>query len=223
MSPAIQDMVTSTYDNIDNNQYTGMVTLDITKAFDTVCHKRLLIKLDHYGIRGTAFKLIQSYLNNRWQYVYINNIESNRKIIIMGVPQGSILGPLLFLIYINELQNCLKSIPRLFADDTALLINASNITELEIKINEELSRVSQWINKNCLTINPSKSQAIIIPPLLSQVVSPSNINIKLNSSIIAISDSINYLGVLIDFNYCFVIIFIKFVTNSLVQLVFYAN
>ena len=175
-----------------------MVTLDITKAFDTVCHKRLLIKLDHYGIRGTAFNLIQSYLNNRLQYVYVNNIESNRKRVIMGVPQGSVLGPLLFLIYINDLQNCLKSIPRLFADDTALLINAANITELEIKINHELSRVSQWMNKNCLTINPSKSQAIIIPPLLSQVVSPSNINIKLNSSIIAISDSINYLGVLID-------------------------
>ena len=80
----------------------------------------------------------------------------------------------------------------------ALLINVSNITELEIKINNELSRVSQWMNKNSLTINPSKSQAIIILPLLSQVVSPSNINIKLNSSIIAISDSINYLGVLID-------------------------
>ena len=76
MSHAILDIVTSTYDNIDNNQYTGMITLDITKAFDIVCHKRLLIK--HYGIRGTAFKLMQSYLNNRLQYVYINNIESNR-------------------------------------------------------------------------------------------------------------------------------------------------
>ena len=76
-SHAILDILTSTYDNINNNQYTGMVTLDITKPFDTVCHKRFLIKLDHYGIRGTAFNLIQSYLNNRLQYVYINNIESN--------------------------------------------------------------------------------------------------------------------------------------------------
>ena len=92
----------------------------------------------------------------------------------------------------------LKSISRLFADDTALLINASSICELEIKINEELSRVSQWMSKNCLTINHYKSQAIIIPPLLSQIVSPSNINIKLNSSTIAISDNINYLGILID-------------------------
>ena len=113
----------------------------------------------------------------------------------MGAPQGSVLGLLLFLIYINDLPNCLKSIPKLFADDTALLINASSICELKIKINEELSRVSQWMNKNCLTINLSKLQAIIILPLISQVVSPSNINIKLNSNKIAISDSINCLGI----------------------------
>ena len=94
----------------------------------------------------------------------------------MGVFQESVLGPLLFLIYINDQQNCLKSIPKLFADVTALLINASSICELEIKINKELSRVSRWMSKNYLTINPSKSQAIIIiPPLLSQVVLPSNI------------------------------------------------
>ena len=70
----------------------------------------------------------------------------------MGVTQASVLDPLLFLIYINDLQNCLKSIPRLFADDTAFLTNASSICELEVKINEELSRVFQWMNKNCRTI-----------------------------------------------------------------------
>ena len=132
------------------------------------------------------------------QYVYVNNIESNRRSVIIGVPQGSVLGPLLFLIYINDLQNYLESIPRLFADDIALLIKASSIREIEIKINEELSRVPQWMSKNCLAINPSKSQAIIILPLLSHVVSPSNINIKLNFSAIAVSNSINYLGILID-------------------------
>ena len=110
-----------------------MVTLDITKPFNTVCHKKFLIKLDHYGIRGTAFKLMQSYLNNRWQYMYMNNIESNQRSVIMGVPQKSALGLLLFLIYINDLQNCLKSVPRFFADDTALLSNAFSICELEIK------------------------------------------------------------------------------------------
>ena len=76
MSHPILDILTSTYDNIDNNQYTRMVTLDITKAFDMVCHKRLLIKFDHYEIRAKAFELMQSYLNNRLQYVYINIILS---------------------------------------------------------------------------------------------------------------------------------------------------
>ena len=137
----ILDIVTSTYENIDNNQYTGMVTLDITKAFDTVCHKKLLIKLDHYGIRGTTFKLMQFYLNNKLQYVYINNIESNQRSVLMG-SRLSVSGPLLFLIYINDLQNCLKSFPRLFGGDTTLLINAFSICELEIKINKELFRVS---------------------------------------------------------------------------------
>ena len=120
-----------------------MATLDITKIFKTVCHKRLLIKLDHYGIRGIAFKLIQSYLNNRLQYVHINSIETNRKSVIMGVPEESVLGTLLFLIYTNDLQNCFKSIPRHFADDNALFINAFSIRTLEIKINEELFRKSQ--------------------------------------------------------------------------------
>ena len=105
-SHTIIDIVTSAYDNIDNNQYTGMVTLDITKAFDTICHKRLWIKPDHYGIRETAFKLMQFYLNNRLQYVYnyINNIDSNQSSDIMGLPQESVLGPFLFLIHIIDLQ-----------------------------------------------------------------------------------------------------------------------
>ena len=116
----------------------------------------------------------------------------------MGVPQGSVLGPLLFLIYNNDLQNCLKSIHRLFADDNTLLINASSIRELEIKINEELSRMSQWMSKNCKNYYLSLQVASYNNTLPSQVVSPTNINVKLNSSTIAISNSINYLGILID-------------------------
>ena len=122
---AILDIVPTTYHNINNKKHTGMVMLDLTKEFDTVCHKRLLLKLGHCGVRGTAYNLLQSYLSNRSQYVSIVNINSNLRNVKMGVSQGSVLGPLLFLIYINELQNCMISTPRLFADDTAVLIHAN--------------------------------------------------------------------------------------------------
>ena len=193
---AILDIVSTIYDNINNKKYTGMVMLDLTKAFDTVCHKRLLLKLGHYGIRGTAYNLLQSYLSNRFQYVSIVNINSNLRNVKMGVPQGSVLGPLLFLIYINNLQNCMISTPRLFADDTAVLIHANTLTELEIKINRELENVVVWTRKNNLTINPMKSQAMIVSPSLSKTNFA--ITIKLNSSILQVSNNINYLGVIID-------------------------
>ena len=181
---AILDIVSTTYDNINNKKYTGMVMLDLTKAFDTVCHKRLLLKLGHYGIRGTAYNLLQSYLSNRSQYVSIVNINSSLRNVKMSVPQGSVLGPFLFLIYINDLQNCIISTPRLFADDTAVLIHANTLTKLEIKINRELENVVVWTRKINLTINPMKSKAMIVSPSLSKsnfaiTINPLNVNVPI--------------------------------------------
>ena len=88
---AILDIITEMYDNINNKIYSGLVTLDLTKACDTVCHKRLLVKLDHYGITGIALELISPYLTNKSQFVCINNVNSECKPVLMGVPQGSVL------------------------------------------------------------------------------------------------------------------------------------
>ena len=111
--------------------YTGLAFLDLIKAFDTVNYSILLYKLKHYGIRGIVNNFFGSFLTNRNQYVTINNTNSSLKSIDIGVPQGSILGPLLFLLYINDIPNSVNCTPCLFADDTCLLMGAPSINILE--------------------------------------------------------------------------------------------
>ena len=113
---------------LDNNNFACGIFIDLQKAFDTVNHYILLQKLNHYGIRGVANAWFKSYLSNRTQYVSINGFESNTKNIHIGVPQGSVLGPLLFLIYINDLNVAINySTVHHFADDTNLLITGKSL------------------------------------------------------------------------------------------------
>ena len=138
------------------------IYLDISKAFDTVPRNILLNKLYHYGIRGLAYDLLKSYLSNRFQYTLINGFMSQLLPIEFGVPQGSILGPLLFLIYINDLPLVSNNtIIKLFADDTSIFVNAKSTSDLKAIASDVLCKVDEWMKMNKLTLNYSKTEFML--------------------------------------------------------------
>ena len=197
---AMLDVVTSLYDSINRNQYSGLVLIDLKKAFDTVSHTALLNKLHNYGIRRVAQKLLVSYLECRKQFVALNQTRSKLMNIEYGVPQGSTLGPLFFLIYINDLNDALRSKPILFADDTCLLVTEDNSQTLRNTITDELNRPSIWCSANKLTINLSKTCVLFIPPKLTMNSNFSPFFLSSNDNPINIVSSTKYWGVFIDNN-----------------------
>ena len=145
---------------------------DISNAFDKVWHHGLLLKLKSVGIDGYLLKWFESYLSNRAQKVTINSAESNSKLIEAGVHQGSILGPLLFLIYNNDLVSNLTANARLFADDTSLYVLVDNPQESAVILNDNLNRIDSWASHWHAAFNPSKTVSIIFSRKVNKPIHP---------------------------------------------------
>ena len=147
------------FKSIENGQYSDVIYLDFKKAFDTVPHSELLFKLWQIGITGPLWSWFQNYLSNRLHYVEIDNVTSTLLPVISGIPQGSILGPLLFIIYINDLPEAITSSSTyLFADDTKLIHSVSTFYDQSLQ--SDLDSLSAWCHQWKLSLNPSKCSYI---------------------------------------------------------------
>ena len=187
------------YDKIslagDRDEFAIGIFIDLSKAFDTINHNILLRKLHYYGVRGIGYDWFASYLSNRKQYVDVNGYSSVLSNISCGVPQGSILGPLLFIIYINDItstSNLLHYI--LFADDTNLFYSSKCINDLQSKVNEELRKLAIWFRANLLSLNVNKTNFIIF----GGKHYPKNMDINIDGNVLNRVECTKFLGVYID-------------------------
>jgi hypothetical protein len=195
---AITNLIGHITSNHENKKISLALFIDMSKAFDTIDHNILIYKLQKYGITGTALNLIKNYLTNRQQRVKINETISDTQKITHGVPQGSILGPLLFNLYVNDLNSQFKNTKTIsFADDTTLYVADNNIEDIYIKTYDNILTLLDWCNANKLSINLSKTNYILFQPNFKINQNDIN-NIPINNQEIKKVEKTRFLGLQID-------------------------
>ena len=184
---------------LENQEFTVAIFLDFSKAFDTVNHDILIGKLEKYGVRGKANEWIKDYLSNRQQYCTFNGTKSRTETITCGVPQGSILGPLLFLLYINDLGYISEKLTAImFADDSNIFVSHKDPKILEQNINKELQHIVNWLNSNRLSLNILKTHYMVFSPKKHK--SSPDLKLEINGITISEVKECKFLGVIMDNN-----------------------
>ena len=196
-------LLLTTHDIIDrreSNKQVDVAILDLSKAFDTVPHKRLLGKLELYGINGNIHRWITSFLTNRHQQVVIDGAQSSKEAVISGVPQGTVLGPLLFLLHLNDLPSILDPDTecRLFADD-CLLYRSVNSSEDQLKLQEDLRKLENWASNWGMKFNAKKCSIMSVH---RSKTTPLNYFYELCGSFLSTATDERYLGVIISEDIC---------------------
>ena len=189
----LDEIITS----LDAGEYSAAIFLDFSKAFDRVNHKIMLQKLDHYGVRGVANNWVRSYLSERTQYCTFGDKKSSTTQITCGVPQESILGPLLFLIYINDLGTIFRNFKTvLFANDSNLVVRGKSLHDVETKINQDTPLLTSWLQTNRLSLNLSKTHVMIFGKKGTN--SDNSFETKIEGTTIEVVKQTKFLGIILD-------------------------
>ena len=198
---SLLNITDSWFSNIDKRRINISVFLDLKKACDTVDHGILLSKLTKYGVVGASLLWFNSYLTSRKQYCVINGHKSSLKTVYFGIPQGSFLGPLLFILYVNDFEQCLKKKhPKMYADDTSITCSGEDIYDLCKDLKAEIDNITGWLRQNKLSLNTAETEYMVVGHKRQTNHIPGPLEVNVNGQPIKRAQQVKYLGIMVDEN-----------------------